>query len=308
MKRSEILGRLPFTVPPMAKIRMIVDTDAKNEADDQFAIMHHLLTPSFDVRAVIATHFEAKDGFHGKSMERSYREAVKVLQLAEIDDVPVLKGCVYPVDYAGMPEVSAGVDFIIEEAMRPDDRKLFIAVQGAMTNVAAALLKAPEIADKITVLWNGGGPYPTGRPEFNVAQDSAAVRALLESRAEVWQIPQNVYGQLDVSLAELCAKVRSCGEIGKYLIEQLLAQNRQDYNPHFRLRTGEDWVLGDNVTVGVLLEHEFRGHFTERRAPILKEDLTYEENQDGKMIRVYHDLDMRFLLEDFFAKMQLAYQ
>ena len=33
------------------------------------------------------------------------------------------------------------------------------------------------------------GPYPKGRPEFNVMQDPDAVRIVLESDAEVWQIP-----------------------------------------------------------------------------------------------------------------------
>ena len=37
--------------------RVIVNTDAKNEADDQFAIVHALLTPMFDVRGLIAAHY-----------------------------------------------------------------------------------------------------------------------------------------------------------------------------------------------------------------------------------------------------------
>ena len=39
------------------RIRVIVLSDAKNEADDAFAIVHALLTPSFDVRGIIAGHF-----------------------------------------------------------------------------------------------------------------------------------------------------------------------------------------------------------------------------------------------------------
>ena len=98
MTRKEILKRLGFTVPSEDKIRMIVDTDAGNEADDQFAIMHHLLTPSFDVRGIIATHFERKPGNPdpGITMEKSYAEILEVLQLAEIDDAPAFKGCVFP--------------------------------------------------------------------------------------------------------------------------------------------------------------------------------------------------------------------
>ena len=222
MKRSEILQRLGYTVPAGAVRRVIVDTDAKNEADDQYAILHHLLTPMFDVRGIIATHFESKAQTPGETMEMSYREAQKLLALAQIDDVPLLRGCPLPLASPADAPDSEGVRFLIEEARKPDDRPLYIAVQGAMTNVAAALNRAPDIADKIVVLWNGGGPYPEGSEgEFNLLQDADACRALLASRAEVWQIPQNVYGLLEVSLAELAARVRPCGALGEYLFAQL---------------------------------------------------------------------------------------
>lgn len=49
-----------FTVPDEKKIRMIVYTDAKNEADDQFTIAHHLMTPKFIVKGIIGAHFDRK--------------------------------------------------------------------------------------------------------------------------------------------------------------------------------------------------------------------------------------------------------
>ena len=54
MKRAELLARLGFSAPEASKIRVIVDTDAKNEADDQYAIAHFLLSPTMDIRAVTA--------------------------------------------------------------------------------------------------------------------------------------------------------------------------------------------------------------------------------------------------------------
>ena len=308
MKRNEVLARLGFSVPDRARLRLIVDADAKNEADDQFAIMHHLLTPCFDVRGIVATHYESKAKTPGETMERSYREILKILELAEIGDVPAFRGCILPL--TGMQDApdSEGVDFIIAEARREDSRPLYIAVQGAMTNVASALNKAPDIAEKLIVLWNGGGPYPAGRREFNLMQDPDACRVLLESRAEVWQIPQNVYGSLEVTLAELALKVRPCGKIGEYLFRQLEEQNHHDYNPHFLLRTGENWTLGDNTVIAVLLQNRFRGNWHEIQAPKINADLTYEANPEGKTIRVYDSIDVRMTLEDMFAKLQLAYR
>ena len=41
-------------MPAEARRRVVINTDAKNEADDQFAIVHALLSPSLDVRAPTA--------------------------------------------------------------------------------------------------------------------------------------------------------------------------------------------------------------------------------------------------------------
>ena len=307
MRRNEILSRLGFSPLPAAVIRMIVDTDAKNEADDQYAIMHHLLTPSFDVRGIIATHFESKAKTPGETMEKSYQEALRLMELAEIDDVPVFRGCPLPLKNQQDAPDSDGVRFIIKEARKEDDRPLYVAVQGAMTNVAAALNQAPDIASKLIVIWNGGGPYPMGMDEFNLMQDIDACRVLLESEAEVWQVPMNVYGKFEVTLAELSCKVRPCGKLGKYLFDQLVEEYAREYNPQFLLRTGENWTLGDNTTIAVLLENRYRGNWHETTAPHINQDMTYAENPGGKKIRVYDDLDVRVALEDFYAKMKLAY-
>ena len=305
MKRSDILKRIGITPPPASRIRLIVDTDAKNEADDQFAIMHHLLTPMFDVCGIIATHFDQKTGHTGTSMEASYREIEKVLTLAEIEDVPFFHGCVSPLRSPGDTPESEGTAFLISQARLPG--KLYIAVQGAMTNVAAAINAAPDIAANLVILWNGGGPYPKGRPEFNVMQDPDAVRAVLASNAEIWQTDQSVYCTLEVTLAELKSRVGSCGKIGRYLVEQLEAENQIEYNPNFLLRSGENWVLGDNTTAAVLLMNRLRGNWHVDHAPIIKEDLTYQANPNGKLIRVYDSIDVRMTLEDLYAKLSLAY-
>lgn len=305
MTRMEILERIGLDIPPASRIRLLVDTDAKNEADDQYAIMHHLLTPMFDVQGIIAAHFEQKAGGAGDSMEQSYREIEKLLTLAQIDDVPYFRGCTGPLKIRNDAPDCEGVRHIIQEARRPG--KLYIAVQGAMTNIAAALNAAPDIAPNLVVLWNGGGPYPDGRPEFNVMQDPEAVRVLLESEAEVWQTPQDVYCTLEVTLAELKRRVYPCGDLGRYLYDQLITENHVEYNPGFLLRTGENWILGDNTTAAVLLMSRFRGNWHMEHAPEILPDLTYGSNPDGKLIRVYDSIDVRMTLEDLFCKLELAY-
>ena len=306
MKRSELLARMGIKLPMKKQVRVIVSSDVRNEADDQFAVAHHLLTPMFDVRAVVAAHYESKAPGTRTTMEKSYQELLKLMEASGIDDVPALRGCDAPLsNEADAPECK-GVDFIIQEALREDNRPLYIAVQGALTDAAAALNRCPEIAEKLTVIWIGGQGYPDGGPEFNLLQDVAAARAVFASKAGVWQLPVGVYGTVEVTMAELAHKVRPCGALGRYLYDEI-----EDYNLHndepWDLRRGENWSLGDSPTIAALLQCLWRGNFHQERAPYIQDDMTYRPDPNGKLIRVYDYVDVRVLLEDFFAKLALCY-
>jgi len=58
--------------------RVIIDSDAKNEADDQFAIVHALLSPSLDVVGVIPAHFGTRRT--NDSMAESRQEVIHLLK------------------------------------------------------------------------------------------------------------------------------------------------------------------------------------------------------------------------------------
>lgn len=306
MKRQELLARMGLRLPADRQLRVIISSDVKNEADDPFAVMHQLLTPNFDVRGIVAAHFESKAPGSGTTMEQSYQELRTLVASTGIDDVPMFRGCVFPLQDEGDCPSSEGVSFIIREALRDDPRPLYITVQGALTDVAAALNRCPAIASRMTVVWIGGAPYSRGGDEFNLLQDLAAARVVFGSGAAVWQIPMNVYGTVEVTMAELALKVRPCGAAGRYLWQQLEDYNLLESDP-WPLRKGENWNLGDSPVVAALLQCDWRGNFHEMPAPNIRDDFTYEENPDGKMIRVYDSVDVRFLLEDFFAKMRLCW-
>ncbi|MEO3868642.1 hypothetical protein ABGB18_07420 [Nonomuraea sp. B12E4] len=67
---------------------MIVDTDAKNEADDQFAIVHALLSPSLDIRGLVPAHFGNRRT--RQSLEESRAEIDLLLRLLKLDDLEPL--------------------------------------------------------------------------------------------------------------------------------------------------------------------------------------------------------------------------
>ena len=69
--------------PPQAKQRVIVNTDAKNEADDQYAIVHAVLTPSFDLHGIIPAHFGTRKS--ATSVQDSHDETMLLLRLMGLE-------------------------------------------------------------------------------------------------------------------------------------------------------------------------------------------------------------------------------
>ncbi|MDY3831723.1 MAG: nucleoside hydrolase [Candidatus Ventricola sp.] len=294
-------------VPEKKRVRMIVDTDCKNEADDQFALVHHLLTPMFDIRGIIAAHFESKADVYGagQTVHASMEEIQRVIALLGVPVAcPVVLGADRAMTEENVPVPSAGARLIIDEAMRKDERPLYVALLGTATDLASALLMCPEIANRLTAIWIGGGDYPEGGWEFNLVQDIHAANVLLSSRAALWQVPRSTYKQMNVMLSELCWRVAPQGEIGTYLFEQMAELNdRLADDPSFP--HGESWCLGDQPTVGLLLEDRGRQNYDMRPAPRVSMDCRYLPGQSGRDIRVYHTLDVRMTLEDFYAKLAL---
>lgn len=300
-----------FKVPEEKKIRYIIHTDAKNEADDQFTIVHALMTDKFDVRGIIAGHFNKKDDpeYYGHSVQASYDEVKKILQLMELEEkYKVYMGANEGLVDENTPILSEGAKFIIEEAMREDDRPLYIGMQGAITDLASAILAKPEICEKMTCIWIGGGSYPKGGEEFNLMQDIIGANVVFASQMPVWQVTKTVYKQFTVSLAELQVRVAPYGKIGRYLFEQMVEYNLKCAQtpqwPH-----GETWSLGDEGCVAALLEErEQTDIYEEITAPRIDlETMEYIDEPANRKIRVYKILNARLDLEDFYAKLKINY-
>lgn len=139
--------------------------------------------------------------------------------------------------------------------------------------------------------------------EFNAGNDIEAANLVLGSGVRFWQIPNDVYGSMRISLAEIQRRIAPCGEIGKHLFEQMESYNRSEragWTP------GESWTLGDSPAVGVVMD-EACGKFHEAEAPVINEDTTNRFESGRPKIRVYTSIDSRFILEDFIAKLECFY-
>ncbi|MDD2956910.1 MAG: nucleoside hydrolase [Lachnospiraceae bacterium] len=316
-----MLKKRPFSFPQDQSIRVICDTDACNEADDQYCIAHLLMTPRFEVRGLIAAHYgtaKAPD-----SEQRSYEEIERVVALMGLNgEVNILHGAKGCLADEHTPQESEGARFIVEEAMREDPRPLFICCIGAITNLACAYLMEPRIAGKITVIWVGGGAYPKGEFEYNLYNDLAAANVVFRSDMELWQVPKPVYITMKVSYFELMNHVFPCGKLGKYLVENTMriaeyeAKMMEDHTTPLGSRyltmsraaaatsfAGELWSLGDSPVVGLMINHTL-GHFHAESPCGFCQDFTYDYSVPGsREIRVYDDIDNHFIVQDLFEKL-----
>jgi purine nucleosidase len=277
--------------------RVIVNTDAKNEADDQFAIVHALLTPSFELHGLIPAHFGTTKS--ATSLQDSHDEVMLLLRLMGLDGkVKVADGAAAAIPDAATPAPSAGAELIIEQALRDDPRPLHVAFLGPLTDMASALLIAPEIAGRnVRVIWIGGGYWPVGNREYNLSNDIAAANVVARSGIEIWQIPMRVYRHMAVSYAELYERVHGKGEIGKYLVEQLVA-----WNDRMVAEPIEHRSLGDQPAIGVIMYPEC-GDSEWVPGPEYNELMNYVHTGRNRPVKLYHNVDQRFILEDMFAKL-----
>lgn len=167
-----------------AKIRIIVDTDANNELDDQHAMAYALFNSDvFDVVGVTVNNTPRGDGIQGQ-----YDEAKRILQLCSAwGKVPLLKGAdrnfedIRPQLSSPAYDGAEAVEFIVEHALASGDDRLVLIPIGKLTNIALALERNPSIANNIRIVWLGSN-YPDSG-EYNLAADPASVNYVIQSAA-----------------------------------------------------------------------------------------------------------------------------
>jgi len=287
VKRDPKNRRIPEIPPPGERIRLILDTDAAAEVDDQYAIALALLSPErFDIEGFVAAHFGDAGGPDG--VERSAKEIETVLDKAGmLGKFPVKRGS-HPLRYSSVAEESEGVDFIIQRAMASDaDGPLWIVGLGPATDIASAYLKQPEIADHVVVLWHGRTQFwPQKCWNFNVFNDLKAARILFRSDLPFVLFDTGTY--LRCSMEESASKIRPHGELGRYL------QEIRYRRPSFQSPTKAFFDLGDVATLvdPSLIYWEIVD------APNVNWDMMYAWGEAlGKILRIYQiDRDRTFEL------------
>jgi inosine-uridine nucleoside N-ribohydrolase len=154
-------------------------------------------------------------------MEMSYNEAFRIRALVdEKSEVPIYRGSTTYLPDKNTPVVSEAAETIVRLA-RESKEPVYVVAIGAITNVASALLLAPDIAEKIVVIWLGGTAlHWHHNHEFNLFQDVPAAQVVFENAKNFVQIPcAGVCTEFATSIPELQYHLSGKNALCDYLLE-----------------------------------------------------------------------------------------
>ena len=202
--------------------KVIIDTDPGQ--DDAIAILLALASPAeIDILGITAVAGNVP-------LSLTEKNARIVCELAGKPEIPVFAGCERPLsrplitaehvhgktglDGPVLPnpeiplQLQHGVDFIIETLRNAPAKTITLCPLGPLTNIASALLKAPDIAERIEEIILMGGAYfevgnITPSAEFNIYVDPEAADIVFKSGLAITVMP------LDVTHKALVTKSRN---------------------------------------------------------------------------------------------------
>lgn len=235
-----------------------------------------------------------------EGMELSFHEINRVCAACGVTP-PVYRGAPRYAAHDGDIVWSEGAEAIVDLA-KSGDAPLYVAAMGCVTNIAAALWRAPEIAERIVVIWTSAYPSHAPhsvRPSLNLIQDVPSARALFDTGVPLVYLPgYQVGAQLKISLPEMERFVAPRGAIGALLHDLYVNNPLHDMfaltNTHQRT-----WVMWDMICIAWLLDPEWTPTFL-TTAPVLTDDLHWQKAPGRHLIREAHDVQRDEIFLDFY--------
>lgn len=279
------------------KVNVILDTDTYSECDDQFALAYLLKNQNqFNIEAITVAPYSHNDREETieETTEKSYNEILKICSWLNFKtENKVFKGSL---DYVcnGYNKNNEAVDKIIEIATK--NKKTYILAIGAITNIALAIKKSPQIIDKIEVVWLGGHScLNKENKEFNFRQDIQAVKEVFESKVKLTIIPcKNVASNLRTSIYELEHFLKGKNELCDYLCQRF-------YNDTYH-GIEERRVIWDISVIAYMINKTWF-ETEEISCPIIKEDTSYELTENRHKVTFVNYLDVNKIYNDLFKKL-----
>jgi inosine-uridine nucleoside N-ribohydrolase len=210
---------------------IVIDCDPGH--DDAIAILLALASPEVELRGVTTVG-------GNQTLDKTTRNALKILELAGRGDIPVAAGADRPLrrelrtaanvhgesglDGPDLPEpstrpVDAHAADLLAELLEPG---VVLVPTGPLTNVALLLERHPDVRDRLErIVWMGGAiaeGNTTPAAEFNAYVDPEAAAAVFGSGIEVTMIGLDVTHKALFTRAH-ADRLRDTGRAGRVVAE-----------------------------------------------------------------------------------------
>lgn len=200
------------------------------------------------------------------------------------------------------PVISPAAKDLAERAEKySPEHPLYVVAIGAITNVASAILLNPKVAENCVIVWLGGhAQHYHDTKEFNMYQDVAAARVVMQSGAPFVQLPcMGVVSAFYVTESELERWLKGKNKISDYLAENTIGA------AHSSVR-GKVWsrVIWDVTAVAWLLNDN--NCFMQSRmiqTPVPTYDGLYAQNYQGVPMQYVYNINRDELMRDLFDKL-----
>lgn len=229
-----------------ARQKIIIDTDPGQ--DDAVAILLALASPELEVLGITVVAGNVP-------LDWTQKNARKVCELAGRPDLRVYAGASRPLlrplvtaehvhgntglNGPELPEPSMplqaqhAVDYLIEEIQRQPAGSVTLCTLGALTNIALALQRAPEIAARIQRIVLMGGGFSEGgnispAAEFNMYVDPHAAQLVFSSGIPLVVMPLDVTHQVLTTRKRLDAITALGTPVARATVELLEFFERYD--------------------------------------------------------------------------------
>ena len=221
--------------------KVIIDTDPGK--DDAVAILLALASPlELEVLALVAVAGNVP-------LARTEGNARRILALGGQPSIPVYAGCARPMvrppilaehvhgetglHGLDLPDPTVplrpehGVDYLVDTLRAAAPGEVTLCLLGPATNLAMALVKAPDVAARIAeVVWMAGarseGGNVTPAAEYNVHADPDAAQVVLDSGIPLTLLPLDLTHQVRLTPARM-ARLRQVGTAAARAVAALFA-------------------------------------------------------------------------------------
>lgn len=249
--------------------------------DDAIMLTLALVSPELDIRAITTVAGNVP-------LDLTSRNARIIRQQLKRPDIPVFAGCPRPMlrmpvsaeafhGNTGLGETEVfdpcdpaaqghGVGEIIRQLRRAPDDGLTLIVTGPMTNIACALIMAPDVSAHIReIILMGGarseGGNITATAEFNIFADPHAASVVFDAGIKITVLSLDVTHQVRAT-PDRIRRIEAIPGQPAALVTRLLRSANQ---LEARARPGQDAPMHDPSTILYLLAPEI---FATRRARV----------------------------------------